>query len=116
MKALRYLWAAPASLVGVALSPFFDDVYFTRGVVLAEGARWPKKLGWRFRAITLGHVVLSVDELDPATMRHELVHVRQYENWGPVLFVAYPLASLKAKLTGGHAYRDNPFEIEARSS
>ena len=109
------LWAAPCSVVGLVLSLFFRHRYVTRGVIVAEGASWPRRLGWRFRAITFGHVVLCVDELDPATLEHELVHVRQYERWGPVLFLAYPLASLRVLAGGGRPYRDNPFEVEART-
>lgn len=80
---------------------------------MCEGASWPRKLGWRYRAISLGHVVLAVDELDDATFRHELVHVGQFEKWGPALLLAYPTASLLARLRGGHHYRDNRFELEA---
>lgn len=85
-----------------------------RGVILAEGARWPGRLGWSYRAITLGHVVLSVDEIDERTLAHELVHVRQFERWGPLLTILYPLASLGALLRGQHHYRDNLFEVQAR--
>ena len=101
-------------MVGLLLAPFFERRYVTRGIVLCEGARWPRRLGWRYRAITFGHVVLSVDELDPTTLDHEIVHVRQYERWGPLFFPAYLFASLAARLRGGHGYRDNPFEIAAR--
>jgi hypothetical protein len=114
VRAFRYLWAAPFSLVGAFLSLFFDRRYATGGVLVAEGARWPRRLGWRYRAITLGHVVLCVDALDPATMEHELVHVRQFERWGPLFLVAYPTASVSAIARGRHHYRDNRFEIEAR--
>jgi hypothetical protein len=110
------MWAAPASVVGLLLAPFFDRRYVTRGVVLCEGARWPRRWGWRYRAITFGHVVLAVDELDPETLDHELVHVRQYERWGPLFFPAYGIASIVARLKGGGAYRDNGFEIAARRS
>lgn len=110
----RYLWAAPASLLGLALSPFFDKRSVTRGVLLVEGARWPGRLRWRYRAITFGHVVLSIDQLDPATLQHELVHVRQYERWGLFLLPAYAVASAWATLTGRHFYRDNRFEVLAR--
>jgi hypothetical protein len=72
------------------------------------------RLGWRYRAITFGHVVLSVDELDEITMRHELEHVRQYERWGPIYLPAYLAASVRALLRGEHHYRDNTFEIAAR--
>lgn len=113
-RALAYLWAAPGSFVGLLLAPFFRRRSVTRGVLLCEGASWPRKLGWKFRAITFGHVVLALDELDPGTLRHELVHVRQYERWGVFLLVLYPAASVVALTRGGHYYRDNPFEVEAR--
>jgi len=113
-KGLRYLWAAPWTLLGLVLSLFFRRRSVVRGIVLAEGAGWPRRLGWRYRAITFGHVVLSVDELDLPTLRHELSHVRQYERWGPFFIPAYVLEALRAIGRGGHAYRDNAFEIAAR--
>jgi hypothetical protein len=111
---LRYLWALPWSAVGALATPFFDRRSVVRGVLLAEGARWPRRLGWRYRAITFGHVVVSIDNLDLGTLDHELVHVRQYERWGPLFVPAYGIASLWARSKGGHLYRDNPFEIAAR--
>ncbi len=113
-RTLRYLWAAPWSLLGALLSPFFRRRVVLHGVLLAEGAAWPRRLGWNYRAITFGHTVLSVDELDPDTLEHELVHVRQYELWGPLFIPAYALASVWARVRGGHHYRDNVFEVDAR--
>lgn len=113
-KGLRYAWAAPWSLVGLLLSPLFRRRVIVRGVLLAEGAAWPAVLGWRYRAITFGHVVLSIDELDPGTLDHELVHVRQYERWGPLFVPAYLMESVRALARGDHHYRDNAFEIAAR--
>ena len=114
-RLLRILWAAPGSLIGLLLVPFFDKRYVVRGVILCEGARWPRRLRWPYRAITFGHVVLSVDELDDVNFRHELVHVSQYERWGPLYFPAYGIASVIARLRGGHLYRDNSFEVAARN-
>ena len=111
---LRLVWAGPWSLLGLLLSLFFRRRRASRGVLLAEGATWPRKLGWRYRAITFGHVVLSVDELDPATFEHELVHVGQYERWGLLFIPAYLLESLWALLRRRHPYSDNRFEIAAR--
>jgi hypothetical protein len=112
---LSRIWASPCSAIGVFLSLFFRRRYVTRGILVAEGASWPRRLGWRHRAITFGHVVLCVDELDPRTLEHELVHVRQYERWGPLFLLAYPVASLGAIASGGRAYHDNRFEVEART-
>ena len=108
------LWAGIWSLAGLLLAPFFRRRSICRGVLLCEGASWPRRLGWRYRAITFGHVVLGVDELDPATLDHELVHVRQYERWGPLFVPAYLGAAVVARLRGGNAYRDNAFEVAAR--
>lgn len=66
-------------------------------------------------AMTIGHVVIGRDEaaLD-RTRAHERVHVRQAERWGPLFGPAYLLASLRAHRRGGHYYRDNAFERQAR--
>jgi hypothetical protein len=101
-------------LLGLLLAPLFNRRAVVGGVLVCEGASWPRRLGWRYRAITFGHVVLCVDELDDETFRHEMVHVYQYERWGPLLIPLYFLASLYEWARGGHPYRDNPFEIEAR--
>ena len=112
----RIAWASPTSLLGLVLLPFFRNRWYTRGVILAEGASWPRRLGWKYRAITFGHVVLAIEELDEKTMVHELEHVRQYEKVGPLYPILYLLASIRAMLRGGHYYRDNRFELEARAA
>jgi len=65
-------------------------------------------------ALTLGHTVLGQTSaaIDIAR-RHELVHVRQYERWGPLMGPAYLGCSLVLWLRGRRPYRDNPFEREA---
>jgi hypothetical protein len=65
-------------------------------------------------AMTLGHTVIgrTTAALD-LSRRHELVHVRQYERWGPLFIPAYLICSLWLRLAGRDAYRDNPFEVEA---
>ena len=115
-RVVRFIWAGPWSLVGLALSPFFRRRYVWRGILLCEGASWPRRLGWRYSAITFGHVVLATEPLDDDTLRHELIHVEQYERWGPLFVPAYLVASVRVALQGHHAYRDNPFEVAARRS
>ena len=97
------------------LAPFFERRRVIDGVLWCEGAAWPRRLGWHYRAITFGHVVLCVDTVDPDLIAHELVHVRQYERWGPLFIPAYLFASLKAMVRGGRAHTDNAFEIAARN-
>ena len=111
---VRLMWAGPWSLLGLVLAPFFRRRYVYGRILLCEGASWPRRLGWRYRAITFGHVVLATDRLDDETLRHELVHVSQYERWGPLFVPAYILAAAGAALRGRDAYRDNPFEVAAR--
>jgi hypothetical protein len=114
-RAVVHVWAGPVSLAGLVLAPGFHTRRRVDGVLLCEGASWPRRLRWRFRAITLGHVVLAVDRLDDATLRHEIAHVRQYERWGPLLIPAYLIACVVAAARGGHYYRDNVFERSARA-
>jgi hypothetical protein len=65
-------------------------------------------------AMTLGHVVIARTQADlDRSRRHELVHVGQYERWGPLFVPAYLAASAWQWLRGRHAYLDNPFEEEA---
>lgn len=122
-----YLWALPVTLLGVlavlVARSSGGSVHRVDGVLEASGG-WPARLlRWGFpfsgavAAITLGHVVLGVsaDALD-ATRAHERAHVRQFERWGVLLLVLYPLAGLIAWLRGGHPYRDNVFEREARAA
>jgi hypothetical protein len=122
-----YLWPLPATLLGLllALVARVSGGMLQRvdGVLEAAGG-WPARVlrhGFPFcgavAAITLGHVVVGVsrDALN-ATRAHERAHVRQFERWGGLLLVLYPLAGLIAWLRGGHPYRDNVFEREARAA
>ena len=65
-------------------------------------------------AMTLGHVILgrTAAALD-VCREHEMVHVRQYERWGPAFGPAYLLCSFWLWLWRKDAYRDNPFERQA---
>lgn len=125
LRVWLYMWALPVTLLGmlVALMARGSGGVLQRvdGVLEASGG-WPAKLlrrGFPFSgavaAITIGHVVVgeSLDALH-ATRAHERAHVRQFERWGVLLLVLYPLAGLLAWVRGGNPYRDNRFEREAR--
>ena len=65
-------------------------------------------------AVTFGHTVLARDrQALEATRRHERVHVRQYEIWGPLFIPAYLACWVWLPLRGKHPYHDNPFEKAA---
>ena len=63
---------------------------------------------------TFGHVVLGRSErhLD-ACRPHQLVHVKQYEFWGPLFVPAYLTWWYVRRYQGKHPYYDNPFERQA---
>ncbi len=120
----RYAWAAPNTFVGLALAAYTrlsgGDVQVVDGVVEAcggGGARLLEKavpLPGGAEAMTIGHVVLARSRhAATRTRRHERVHVRQYETWGPFFLPAYFGASAYLHLRGRDAYRDNPFEKQA---
>lgn len=122
---LKVLWASPYTVFGLAIGALGlitgGQVHVCRGVVEFHGGviRWFLQRGPHrplAMAITFGHTVLgqSKPALD-LCRAHEQVHVRQYERWGPTFGPAYLLCSLLLWLRGRDAYRDNPFERQARA-
>lgn len=124
LRILAYLWAAPATLLGLlagALALVLGArVRRVRGVLEFAGGELgqiisalPRPVA--FAGITLGHVILgttreALDEL----REHEHVHVRQYERWGVFLLPAYLLSSCWQAARGRGFYSANRFEREAR--
>jgi hypothetical protein len=119
----RYAWAGPNTLAGLFVGGLVllagGRVGIEEGVVEFSGgalARLARSLPARLRfgAITLGHTILGVSAAAlAAARRHEHVHVRQYERWGPLFLPAYVCASAWALAQGRRCYRDNHFEREA---
>src|SRR5436190_11957073 len=123
LQALRILWALPWTLCGLLLGlaslatggsmqrvgrvlEFHGGVLhrLLRRVPIAGGAA----------AMTLGHVVIARTKADlDKSRQHELIHVAQYERWGPLFVPAYLACSAWLWLRGCDAYLDNPFEEEA---
>jgi hypothetical protein len=121
---LKYLWASPCSAIGLVLagvpcllgasgrvhSGVLEVAFADSDHVLA---RWLLKLP--YAGITFGHVVLApTHQLQDALRAHERAHVAQYETWGPVFLIAYPLSSLVQVLLGRHGHAHNHFEVQAR--
>jgi hypothetical protein len=63
---------------------------------------------------TFGHVVLGrcPRHLD-ACRPHQLIHVKQYEQWGPLFVPTYITCWVVLWCVGKRPYYDNPFEREA---
>ena len=127
LRILLYLWPLPVTLLGMLVALIARSsggrLQRVEGVLESAGG-WPARVlrhGFPFSgavaAITLGHVVVAVS-LDAltSTRAHERAHVRQFERWGVLLLILYPLAGLIAWLRGGNPYRDNAFECEARAA
>jgi len=124
-RVLIYLWAFPTTSLGIvalllACTRGRVQVRIVEGVLEIHGGwitrflRHGTLLAGGASAMTLGHVVLGQSaRLLDQTRRHERVHVRQCERWGPLFVPAYLLASLIAWLRGARPYLDNPFEREA---
>ena len=124
--AFKYLWASPASALGICAACIASvvgaDVKRVSGVL--EVSLAPRRAVLckavaclPFAAITLGHVVIACSAEEQAAHReHERVHVAQYELWGPLFLLAYPLESLYQLLNGRRPYLDNRFELAARAA
>jgi hypothetical protein len=120
---LGIIWASPYTLVGLCLGGIGlctggharirgRTVEFYGGAVKWLVTHLPP--GQYTLAITLGHTILGQSDSSLVIARdHEMVHVRQYERWGPLMGPAYLLSSLYLWITGKRAYYDNPFEREA---
>ena len=123
LKVVRYVWAGPNTVLGclgALLALYRGRVVIVNGVIEAHGPllqgalRYLVPIPGGAAAITLGHVVLGVDEEVLERSRpHERLHVAQYERWGPFFVPAYLLASLWMLAMGRDAYFDNYFEREA---
>ena len=119
LQIVRYAWAAPCTVVGLlpaVLALLIGGVARIRsGAIEVAFFRTERKSRIPFGAITLGHVILghSLQMLD-ALRSHEQEHVRQYERWGLLFFLAYPASSLYQLLRGRDPYWFNHFEVQCR--
>ena len=123
-KAVKLLWAAPCSVVGLLLAAVplaLGGKAVCRGGVLEVTYR--QRLAGcgqlaralPFRGIVFGHVILAVTDEELCRIGpHERVHVEQYERWGPLFFLAYGLSSLWQLCRGRSPYWHNHFEVQAR--
>ena len=120
---LAVVWASPWTLVGLVagLAAVASGGGMRRagrvlefhGGLLVWVLRWVPIAGGA-AAMTLGHCVIARTAADLDRSRdHELVHVAQYERWGPLFVPAYLAASAWLWLRGCDPYLDNPFEEEA---
>lgn len=110
-RVVGYAWAAPLTMVGLLLgaaSGSMPHVHEGALVFADAGGLAGSMLRWRgFKAATLGHAIVAIGQPSATLLRHELIHVRQAERFGP-LFAPLYLAALVR-----YGYRRNPFERAA---
>lgn len=124
LTAAAILWALPWTLLGLCIGGLGlltggkarrvgRVVEFWGGATTTFLRIFPLVKG--ASAVTFGHAVLgrSPEALD-SCRTHELVHVRQYERWGPLFVPAYLLCWVWLGCLGRDPYGDNPFEHRAR--
>ena len=122
-RVVQGLWAGPWTLVGLLLGVV---ALLTGGGGQRVGRVWEFYGGWLDRllwwvpiaggaaAMTLGQAVIARTQADLDHSRaHELVHVAQYERWGPLFVPAYLACSAWLWWQGRDPYLENPFEEEA---
>lgn len=118
MQWIRYVWAAPNTILAISVGLLLMGRFrLVDGVIEIHGpcVKWAlQHLPVSALAMTIGHAVFGQDAVAlDLTRRHEHVHVRQYERWGPLFIAVYLVISLWLYARGRDGYRENPFEIEA---
>jgi hypothetical protein len=123
LRLLGTIWASPYTVVGLligAVGLCTGGRARIRGKVIefyGGGVKWliaHLPSGQFTIAMTLGHTILGQTDAGLDISRaHEMVHVRQYERWGPFMGPAYLTCSLVLWLICRRPYRDNPFERQA---
>ena len=123
IRIAAYAWTSPNTLLGLIGGLVMliggAQARVRQGAIEFGGgavgrALVDRKRPIRFRAMTLGHVILGASEADlDAARGHEQVHVRQYERWGPFFLPAYLVSSAWQLARGRRFYRDNWFERQA---
>ncbi len=113
------IWALPNTLIGLTVG--FVGLLTGGKVQVRDGClefyggvveKWLE--GLNVFGMTLGHTILGQTSNGLRIVRkHEQVHVRQYERWGPLFLPLYIGWSAWLWWRGKDYYRLNPFEVEA---
>ena len=115
VRVVGFMWTLPNTVIGMLLGLLTFQVPRTAPGALVFDRR-PRGVSApplsrivfrRFTAITFGHVILGRAPVDPALLRHELAHVRQYDRWGPLYMPVYGALYLF------YGYARHPFELAA---
>ena len=123
LECLGFVWALPVTMLGVLA---IIGAGGWRGVTRLPSPPWRACLvfelrnPWfwpmRFVGMDLGAVIIvrRINGVMGIILEHELVHKMQCWILGPIMLVAYPLASFWAWVRYNEPYRMNWFERQAR--
>ena len=124
LRVLGHAWAAPVTALGLLQALLGGARFFGIGpdgmllfVVTSRGLSGRFCRRFRVSAYTWGAVVTFAGPdgtRDERLVLHEREHLRQTFVLGPLMPLAYLLASGVVALKGGRPYGDNPFEVAAR--
>lgn len=119
IKLIQILWASPNSIIGLTVGTLGlltgGKAQLAEGCIEFYGGCVEKMLErLHVFGMTLGHTILGQTKNGLRIVRkHEQVHVRQYERWGPFFLPLYLGWSAYLWAKGKDYYRLNPFEVEA---
>jgi hypothetical protein len=110
--ALGFVWTLPNTVLGLLFGLLtFRLPRIDRGAILFDGPH-PRGASFLIRlfgysATTLGVVIVGAERIEGHLLAHELHHVRQYRQLGPLFLPAYGLLFLL------YGYRLHPMELAA---
>jgi hypothetical protein len=121
---LRYIWASPNTLAGLLVVAVAicsgGQAQIRAGVIECHGGLVGRFLCLSFinaAAMNLGHVIVARDlRYLNACRKHELAHVKQAEQWGPLFGITYVMCGIVAALRGRRFFQDNWLEQQALKS
>lgn len=116
-KIISLILNLPWSIVGIALAVIslpikinsFESQFFT--IVIKVKRVWVIEIFYkgRIKGVALGNIVLLSDVAESSTIKHELVHSKQFINYPFIFMFMYYIEIAR------HGYQNNIFEIEARN-
>jgi len=111
---LKCLWPAPLTILAIPIGLLYSlrPRRYGRAIIFERphrGSICRRKM----YAFTIGHVIIASGPMPRFILEHELVHVVQYEHWGPFYPLGWVIGSLVALVRFRKPYSRNPFEAEA---
>ena len=116
-KYISLILNIPWSIVGIVLAvtslPVKINSFVSSSLTLVIDVKrvWLIEIFYkgRIKGVALGNIVLLSNVAEPATIKHELVHSKQFINYPFVFMFMYYIEIAR------HGYQNNIYEVEARN-